>query len=214
MAYESNFDKKERRDAERRQNRARRQYARRRPLAVILVSLVALLVAVVLLYRGLSEPQQTPTISTPPPTTTVTTQPPEPTQPQNPTDQIKLVFGGDLVVNDLVVQSGLQGEKYDYTAIFQDILPTLANADVSGINFEGNTAGTPYGSATGSAPPELMNALAKAGVDVIQLANSCTVSNGILGLSATLQDVRKAGMTPVGAYSQKEQAQQEQGFTL
>lgn len=212
MAYESNFDKKQRRDAERRQTRARRWRANGRLIGLILVMLVALLVLGVVLARAPKEPQTEAT--TIPTTMPTTTQPQEPTQPQNPIDEIQLVFGGDLVINDAVVQAGALENGYDYAPIFRDVMPILAAANASGINLEGNIIGEPYGSASGSAPVEMMQALANAGVDLIQLSNSYTVTNGILGLSATVQNIQKSGMTPVGAYADKEQAQQEQGFTL
>lgn len=216
MAKESNFDKKQqRRDAERRQARARRRAAFRKAVTLSLVALVALLVIGVVLYRHFTG--EDPQLSTEPSTSTAaptTTAPTQPTAPLNPTDRIELVFGGDLVINDTVVAAGGDAGQYDYTGIFQDLLPVLASADASGINFEGSTAGQPYGSATASAPPALLSALAHAGVDLIQLSNSYTVTNGILGLHDTMQNIRSAGMTPIGAYADQEIAQREQGFTL
>ena len=216
MAKESNFDKKQqRRDAERRQARARRRAAFRKAVTLSLVALVALLVIGVVLYRHFTV--EDPQLSTEPSTSTAaptTTAPTQPTAPLNPTDRIELVFGGDLVINDMVVAAGGEAGQYDYTGIFQDLLPVLASADASGINFEGSTAGQPYGSATASAPPALLSALAHAGVDLIQLSNSYTVTNGILGLHDTMQNIRSAGMIPIGAYADQETAQREQGFTL
>jgi poly-gamma-glutamate synthesis protein (capsule biosynthesis protein) len=214
MAYDSHYDKQQRRDAERKQQRSRRKSPVGRYLALSLVAVVGLLVAGVLIFRSLSQSPTEPQISTSVPPVSTTPAPTQPTQPLKPTDQIQLVFGGDLVVNDLVVGSGENDGRYDYTALFMDIAPILSSAHAAGINFEGTTAGKPYGTASASAPPELLNALANAGVDLVQLSNSCTVSNGILGLRATLQDVEKAGMMGVGAYADKEKAQREQGFTL
>ena len=184
-------------------------------VALILVGAVALLVAGVLVYQMLTKDKPDQQISTEPlPSTTVPTET-EPEDTTNAADRIQLVFGGDLVVNDLVVNSGAtENGGYDYSTILQDIAPVLASANVAGINFEGNTVGKPYGTASTSAPKELLAALAAAGVDVVQLANTCTINNGILGLNTTLQEVVSAGMTPVGAYGQKEQAQQQKGYTL
>ena len=211
MAYDSNFDKQQRRNDERRRQQTRRRKSGRL-IALAVVAAVALLVVGVLLWRGLSQPQQMQQPSDPP--TLPVTPPTQPPQPTEPTTQIQLTFGGDVVVNDPSVVAGESNGRYDYNKIFTDLIPVLSAGDATGINFEGNIYGKPYGSATSSAPPELLEALANAGVDIVQLSNSCTVTNGILGLDATLQAVRQAGMTPVGAYSDKTKAEQEQGFTL
>ena len=205
MEYDPNFDKNQ---------RPRKPVSRGflgRIIALALVVLVCLLVVAVLIDRNPSSKPTEPQISTTPSTTT---RPAEPTQPQNPTDTIQLVFGGDLVVNDAVVQSGWQDGRYDYTAMFMDIVPILSAADGAGLNFEGNAVGQPYGGFTASAPAELLNALSHAGVDLLQLANSQTVANGILGIRDTLQSIQQAGMLGVGAYADKQTAEAEQGFTL
>ena len=213
MAYESDFDKQQRRDAERRQHHKRNRRPWGRYVTVALVAAVAVLVAGILLFRALSEEPQQPQVSA------STTQPPEtastaPSKPATPTTQIQLVFGGDVVANDAVVAAGENSGRYDYTKMFMDIAPVLASANAAGINFEGNTYGMPYGTATSSAPAELLKALSHAGVDLVQVSNTCTVKNGILGLGATLQEIRAAGMTPVGGYSDRQQAEKEQGYTI
>ena len=71
-------------------------------------------------------------------------------------------------------------------------------ADVTVMNIEGNFCGEPYGSQTASAPQELLTYLKSAGVDLIQMANSYSVQNGIIGLSASLNAIRSAGMEPLG----------------
>ncbi len=112
-----------------------------RCIALALVMLVALLVAVVLIDRNLSQAPETPQLSSTQNSSSATSRPTEPTEPVNPTDTIQLVFGGDLVVNDAVVQAGLQDGRYDYTGIFMDIVPVLSGAHGAAINFEGNSIG-------------------------------------------------------------------------
>ena len=212
MAYESNSNKQRRREAERRRRHGRSARPWGRYLTVALVAAVALLVTGVLIFRGLSrDPEPQLSGSTPAPSQTKPTEPPRPTEP---TTQIQLTFGGDLVVNDRVVAAGENDGHFDYSNLFMDIAPVLSAADAAGINFEGNAYGTPYGTDTSSAPPELLKALSHAGVDFIQVSNTCTVKNGILGLGATLWEIRTAGMTPVGGYSEQQQAEQEQGYTI
>ena len=63
-------------------------------------------------------------------------------------------------------------------------------------------------------PGELAQALRSAGVDILQTANSKSITNGILGLSATVDSIRSAGMQSVGTYATREQFQRYQGFLI
>ena len=219
MDYEPNFDRNQRRNTERRRWQMRRKRAVARYITLTVVALMVLVVAGVLIWRAADRDSQ-PQLSQPTqPSTTQnvpTTQNTEPSQPQRPTDEITLVFGGDLVANDRVVAAGQQEGRYDYTQVFQDVLPVLSAADAAFLNFEGNTYGTSYGTETSTAPAALLQAISRAGVDFVQMANSCTITktNGMLSLEKTLQDIENAGMLPVGAYSDQQKAQSEQGFTL
>ena len=79
---------------------------------------------------------------------------------------IHFVAGGDVNITDQTIASGKGAAGFDFTNVFMDIAPLLAAGDLTAVNFEGNLAGAPYGSATGSAPPELMTALKNAGLTV------------------------------------------------
>ena len=127
---------------------------------------------------------------------------------------IELAFAGDLNISDKVVAAGMSDNGYNYSKVLQDVLPLLADADQTVLNFEGNLCGSPYGTASASAPPEILEALSSAGVDLLQVANSCTIKNGLLGLGDTLSSIRAAGMEPLGAYSSPDEFQQNRGFVL
>ena len=217
MAEESNSNRQQRRQEERKRQKARRRQKWIGWITLFaVVAVVALVVGVLLSRRPQPKPTepQTSASASEPTVPVTTTRPTEPTQPQEPTTQVQLVFGGDVAVNDTVVAAGEKDGTFDYSDLFMDIVPILSAADAATINFDGNTYGEPYGTATYSAPPELLKALAGAGVDLVQMANSRTVVNGILGLSATLREIRAAGMVPVGAYDNAQQAQAEQGYTI
>lgn len=143
----------------------------------------------------------------------ISNQPEHPNVPAQET-LIELAFAGDLQITDKVVEAGATDSGYDYTAVFQDVLPLLADADQTILNFEGNLCGIPYGSENTSAPPEMLEALSAAGVDLLQVANSCTINNGLLGLGNTLDSIRSAGMEPLGAYASPEDFSRSRGFTL
>lgn len=127
---------------------------------------------------------------------------------------ITISFGGDLNVTDKVVAAGALEGGYDYTDTFMDVVPLLAGAHASVLNLEGNVCGGPYGSQTTSAPPELLDALSAAGVDLIQMANSSAINNGLLGLRNTLTAIRNANMQAVGAFASAEEFRESRGFTL
>ena len=127
---------------------------------------------------------------------------------------IHLAAAGDLNVTDKVVWSGQSGTVYDYTNAFMDVAPIFSEADLALLNFEGNLYGQPYGTATVSAPQELMVSLKNAGIDLVQMANSTAIYNGISGLQTTLANIRSAGIEPVGAYSSNTEFSKNNGYTI
>lgn len=136
---------------------------------------------------------------------------PEPTAPDT---VIHIVAGGDVNITDRTVAAGLSDGVYDYTEIFKDVLPVFANADAAVLNLEGVVGGTRYGSDTKAAPPELLQALKKAGVDLLQTANSCSLYNGLTGLRSTLDGVRAAGMTPIGTFADSAEFEKSGGYVI
>lgn len=132
----------------------------------------------------------------------------------DPITTVHIRAAGDLNITDSVVDSGLAANGYDYTRAFQDVASTLSSADLTIMNLEGNVCGEPYGTATTSAPNKILNALSAAGVDILQMANSCTINNGLIGLNSTLQAIRAAGIEPVGAYSNTAEFKRSKGYTI
>ena len=147
---------------------------------------------------------------------TVQTEPvPVPTtDPDAPTTVIHIAAAGDLNINDATVSAGRTSGGYDYTQVFQDVAPLFAKADLSLLNFEGNLVGSPYGTESTSAPQELVQALDAMGVDLVQMANSFSVTHGVKGLSTTLDNLRAAGLEPVGAVASAEEFQKTKGYTI
>ncbi|MBO7251170.1 MAG: CapA family protein [Oscillospiraceae bacterium] len=148
-----------------------------------------------------------------------TTAPPETTKPprsvvQDPITTIHIKAAGDLNVTDSVIRSGLALSGYDFSRAFQDVAAILADADLTVMNFEGNVYGEPYGTKTTSAPMQLLKDLRACGVDLLQMANSCAVNNGLNGLTSTLQAIRAAGMEPIGAYSSDAEFNVSKGYTI
>lgn len=185
----------------------RRNRRRNRFFMGLLVAVVAL--AICALSILLLQPKEDPT-PTVPPTQAAT----DPNAPAAPPTVITLAFGGDINITDKVVAAGKTASGYDYSAVFKDIAPVLAGADAAIVNLEGNLYGAPYGTQSTSAPKELMQSLSAAGVDFVQLANSCTLNNGLSGLRQTLSGIRDTGMEGIGAFSSQSEFEQNRGFTL
>ena len=127
---------------------------------------------------------------------------------------INLVAGGDLNVTDKVVWSGQLSGEYNYTKAFMDVAPILSSANLAVLNLEGNVCGSPYGTDTASAPIEMIQALKNAGVDLLQMANSYSIRNGLIGLTTTLNNIRAAGIEPLGAFSSSEEFESSKGYTI
>ena len=125
---------------------------------------------------------------------------------------IHLVAAGDVNVTDKIVGSG--GMDYDYTETFLDVAHLLAEGDITLVNFEGNLTGSPYGSASHSAPQNLMEQLSRSGVDLVQLANSYSINQGISGLQATIRGVKDAGMEALGVYGDERAYKLGKGYTI
>lgn len=177
--------------------------------------LIVLILGIFLISNGKKDPA--PSDPTVPETTDGQTAPSgeqaAPAETTPPADTvIHLAAAGDLDVTDLTVSAG--GESGNFSNAFLDISHLLGNADISVINLEGNAVGAPYGTTYRSAPKAMLDALNGAGVDLIQLANSYSIKNGISGLAATIDAVRSSGMEPVGVFADEKSYDKSGGFTL
>lgn len=207
-------DGMERRRQKREAQRKHRQ-AQVRRMRLTLVLVVLLLAACgVGIYKltqsagGEKEVQQVQTVPT-----TEETRETLPIQ-KSPITTIHIRAAGDLNVTDSVVDAGIAVSDYDFSPVFKDVASILSDADLTVMNFEGNICGEPYGSETTSAPAQLLTALRSCGVDLLQMANSCAINNGLNGLTATLRAMRTAGIEPVGAYASSAEFRESKGYTM
>ena len=205
--------RREKREAQRRKQQAE---AKRLRITLILAAVVLVLcTAGVVFLTSRSDSSQT-TVAAETRPTQKPTQATEPaTRAQKSTKTtIHIKAAGDLNVTNSVINAGVAVGGYNYTRAFMDVASTLSDADLTVLNLEGNICGEPYGSDTTSAPRELLEGLRNAGVDLIQMANSCTINNGLIGLTSTLQTIRAAGLEPVGAFASESEFQQSKGYTI
>ena len=205
--------RREKREAQRRKQQAE---AKRLRITLVLAAVVLVLcTAGIVFLTSRSDSSQT-TVAAETRPTQKPTQATEPaTRAQKSTKTtIHIKAAGDLNVTNSVINAGVAVGGYNYTRAFMDVASTLSDADLTVLNLEGNICGEPYGSDTTSAPRELLDGLRNAGVDLIQMANSCTINNGLIGLTSTLQTIRAAGLEPVGAFASESEFQQSKGYTI
>ena len=205
--------RREKREAQRRKQQAE---AKRLRITLILAAVVLVLcTAGIVFLTSRSDSSQT-TVAAETRPTQKPTQATEPaTRAQKSTKTtIHIKAAGDLNVTNSVINAGVAVGGYNYTRAFMDVASTLSDADLTVLNLEGNICGEPYGSDTTSAPRELLEGLRNAGVDLIQMANSCTINNGLIGLTSTLQSIRAAGLEPVGAFASESEFRESKGYTI
>lgn len=208
-------DGMERRREKREAQRRRRQTQVRRMRLTLLLAAVVLIGCGVVIYRMVgSSPEaagdQAQVQVVP---TTEETRETSPAQ-KSPITTIHIKAAGDLNITDSVVNAGMAVSSYDFSPVFKDVAAILSDADLTVMNFEGNVCGEPYGSETTSAPAALLTALRVCGVDLLQMANSCSINNGVNGLTATLQAIRAAGIEPVGAFASASEFKESKGYTM
>ena len=184
---------------QRRQERQERRQAQKRKmiikLAIAAMALVLVAVLIFVIARPGNEPSQNAETTVDPDRTSV----------------IHVAAVGDLNVTQKLVNSA--GVDQNYGNVFLDVAHLLADADISVMNFEGVMVGEPYGESK-SAPLSMMQALSAAGVDLVQMANSYSIYKGVSGLAKTIENIRAAGMEPLGAYDSNEARERSGGYVL
>lgn len=208
----------EKRRAKREAARKKREAEARRMRNRLLLAVVALVLCGVAIYNltqevradlGLDQVQVQETQEA----AKETSKPTTPIQ-KDPITKIHIKAAGDLNVTDSVVNAGVSVGGFDFGTAFKDVAAILADADLTVLNFEGNIYGEPYGTQNTSAPIELLKGLRNCGVDLIQMANSCAINNGLNGLTATLNAIRSVGLEPLGAYASEEEFRESKGYTI
>lgn len=184
---------------QRKEQRQQRQQANKRKLIIKLIIAAMALVLVAVLIVVFARPGENPSENA------------EATLDPEKTTVIHVAAVGDLNVTGQLVNSA--GISQDYNGVFSDVAHLLGDADITVMNFEGVMVGEPYGESK-SAPLSLMQALSSAGVDLVQMANSYSIYKGVSGLAKTIENVRAAGMEPLGAYQSNEDREKSGGYVL
>ena len=201
------FEQRREKREQMRQKQLKEQKRMRRNLILAAIVATVCFVGIFLLARNARNNAPAAMPETPVAQSPARPQPQETTEPTSsrrkaPTT-IHIKAAGDLNITKSVVESGLVASGYDFTRAFLDVSSLLSEADLTALNLEGNVCGAPYSG--DSAPQQLLEALKSAGVDLIQLANSKAIHQGVSGLNATVRSVRAAGMAAVGAVAEGEE---------
>lgn len=125
----------------------------------------------------------------------------EPTE-ANSGPSITLAAVGDIMCYEEQLQDAMSGEGYDFQSVFAEVADVLSSADLTVGNLETSIVpDSPYaGKPNFNTPPEMADALAQAGFDILSTANTYSIQYGINGLYSTLLAVQQAGMDSVGTY--------------
>ncbi|MFC7441730.1 CapA family protein [Laceyella putida] len=130
---------------------------------------------------------------------------PEPSGPEPAPLQpkvVKIAAFGDVMMHLPQVKAGQTAAGgYDFRPFFKEVKPYLSTVDLAIGNLETTLAGKslPYsGFPRFNAPDEILSALSYAGVDLMSTANNHAIDTGERGVIRTYQQMRKAGIQPVG----------------
>lgn len=182
-----NYNLEEQLRQDRRLGKARRRKRRLRRLFPLLLLLLFAAAILFFLLSGKEDPEAPEATETAAPGSATAT----------------LSFVGDICLDNAMMDCFLTEGRYDFTPLFRRIVPRLALADLTVGNLEGNVTLTNEVSDF-NYPPALLQALYDAGFDVLQTANSYTIQNGIIGLTATKQAIQAAGMDALGTWTSQE----------
>ena len=121
---------------------------------------------------------------------------------------------GSISISDHQLADARTADGYDFSPSFFGAADLLSGADLTVADLECNFAGSPYGTATASAPNVLADNLAGLGVDLLQTANCASIANGMAGLESTIQGIERAGMRAVGTFASAQDWRDSSGMTL
>ncbi|WP_169791445.1 CapA family protein [Sandaracinus amylolyticus] len=124
-------------------------------------------------------------------------------------DGPELALGGDVIFDGHITYAI---ERFFGDApgpalreLLAETTPALSRADLAIVNLETpvgprtHERGPEHDAPTFAAPPELLDALAQAGVDALTVANNHAYDQGVAGLASTLEHTARARLPAIGA---------------
>jgi hypothetical protein len=157
---------------------------RRRRLAAALALAVVVILAVVT-FRSCGDDEETTT----------------PDAPE--AVELTLSFSGDLLMHGPVVARALElggGDRYAFAPMFEEVKQFIAKPDLAFCHLEvPMTDAPPSGFPVFNTPPDLARDIAATGWDACSTASNHTLDQGEDGVTATLENLDRAGVAHTGS---------------
>lgn len=133
----------------------------------------------------------------------------EPAQTQLPTEAVTKIAtatigaAGDILMHDLVIESGFdpQTQTYNYDDIFKWFSQSASEVDYLAANLEGTLAGAENnysGNLVFNAPDEIVDAVKKAGFDLLLTANDHCFDKNYKGFKRTQEVIEERALDHLG----------------
>lgn len=111
---------------------------------------------------------------------------------------------GDILVHSDVYTAARTDTGFDFSRMFEPVRAYMHDADITTANMEVPVAGEEFGLSgypQFNAPPEIIDALAGAGVDIVNNATNHSMDRGDGGVVASTGNMRERGMLYTGSYA-------------
>ena len=114
---------------------------------------------------------------------------------------------GDILVHSDVYTTARTDTGFDFSGMFDPVRVYMQDADITTANMEVPVAGEEFGLSgypQFNAPPEIIDALAGAGVDIVNNATNHSMDRGDGGVVASTGNMRERGMLYTGSYASEQ----------
>lgn len=123
---------------------------------------------------------------------------------EEPVSTVTIRSIGDILVHSDVYTAARTDTGYDFTRMFEPVRQYMADADITTANMEVPVAGEAFGLSgypQFNSPPEIIDALSAAGVDIVNNATNHSMDRGGEGVIASTGNMRDRGMLYAGSFS-------------
>ena len=114
---------------------------------------------------------------------------------------------GDILVHSDVYTTARTDTGFDFSRMFEPVREYMQDADITTANMEVPVAGEEFGLSgypQFNAPPEIIDALSGAGVDIVNNATNHSMDRGGGGVVASTGNMRERGMLYTGSYASEQ----------
>ena len=111
---------------------------------------------------------------------------------------------GDILVHSDVYTTARTDTGFDFSRMFEPVSEYMQDADITTANMEVPVAGEEFGLSgypQFNAPPEIIDALSGAGVDIVNNATNHSMDRGGEGVVASTGNMRERGVLYTGSYA-------------